>query len=76
MSAEQLHETLLVLLHSNVAAVATTAARTAVVAGEPLPPSDLGTSATPRHVRRLTDRTDRSAEDRAPAGRASGMSAK
>ena len=47
MSADQLHETLLVLLHSNFAAVATTEAWTAAVAaGEPLPKSDLGTSAT------------------------------
>lgn len=47
VSADQLHETLLVLLHSNFAAVATTAAWTAAVsAGEPLPKSDLGTSAT------------------------------
>lgn len=47
VSADQLHETLLVLLHSNFAAVATTEAWTAAVAaGEPLPKSDLGTSAT------------------------------
>lgn len=46
VSAEQLHETLLVLLHSNFAAVATTTAWTeAVRAGAPLPKSDLGTSA-------------------------------
>ena len=46
VSADQLHETLLVLLHSNFAAVATTEAwRAAVVAGEPLQKSDLGTSA-------------------------------
>ena len=46
VSAEQLHETLLVLLHSNFAAVATTAAWTdAVSTGEALPTSDLGTSA-------------------------------
>ena len=46
VSAGQLHETLLVLLHSNFAAVASTAdwAR-ALEAGEPLPKSDLGTSA-------------------------------
>lgn len=47
VSAEQLHETLLVLLHSNLAAVATTAAwEAAVTAGVALPSSDLGTSAT------------------------------
>jgi nicotinamidase-related amidase len=47
VSADQLHETLLVLLHSNFAAVATTDAWTAAVtAGEALPKSDLGTSAT------------------------------
>ena len=47
VSAEQLHETLLVLLHSNFAAVATTEDWTAAVtAGEVLPKSDLGTSAT------------------------------
>lgn len=46
VSADQLHETLLVLLHSNFAAVATTEAWTAAVtAGEALPKSDLGTSA-------------------------------
>ena len=46
-SAEQLQETLLVLLHSNFAAVATTDAwAAAVTAGQPLPKSDLGTSAT------------------------------
>jgi nicotinamidase-related amidase len=46
VSADQLHETLLVLLHSNFAAVATTEAWTsAVTAGEALPKSDLGTSA-------------------------------
>ncbi|UMG92372.1 isochorismatase family protein [Nocardioides sp. TF02-7] len=46
VSAEQLHETLLVLLHSNFAAVATTEAWTAAVtAGEPLPKGDLGSSA-------------------------------
>ena len=45
--AEQLHETLLVLLHSNFAAVATTEAWTeAVASGSALPKSDLGTSAT------------------------------
>jgi hypothetical protein len=44
--ADHLHETLLVLLHSNLAAVATTDAWTAAVtAGEALPKSDLGTSA-------------------------------
>ncbi|MHA6509796.1 isochorismatase family protein [Tessaracoccus sp. Y1736] len=47
VSADQLHETLLVLLHSNFAAVATTQAwTTAVTAGQALPKSDLGTSAT------------------------------
>ena len=47
VSADQLHETLLVLLHSNFAAVATTEAwSAAVAAGEALPKSDLGTSAT------------------------------
>ena len=46
VSADQLHETLLVLLHSNFAAVATTEAWTAAVnSGEALPKSDLGTSA-------------------------------
>lgn len=46
VSAEQLHETLLVLLHSNFAAVASTQAWTeAVTAGQALPKSDLGTSA-------------------------------
>lgn len=47
VSAADLHRTLLVLLHSNFAAVATTRAwAAAVTAGEPLPISDLGTSAT------------------------------
>lgn len=47
VSAEQLHETLLVLLHSNFAAVASTDSwAAAVAAGEPLPKSDLGSSAT------------------------------
>jgi nicotinamidase-related amidase len=47
VSAEQLHEVLLVLLQSNFAAVATTEGWTAAVAaGEALPKSDLGTSAT------------------------------
>ncbi|MHA6511535.1 isochorismatase family protein [Tessaracoccus sp. Z1128] len=47
VSAEQLHETLLVLLHSNFAAVASTRAwATAVTAGHALPKSDLGASAT------------------------------
>ncbi len=47
VSADQLHQTLLVLLHSNFAAVATTEAWVAAVAaGEALPTSDLGTSAT------------------------------
>jgi nicotinamidase-related amidase len=46
VSADQLHETLLVLLHSNFAAVATAEAwAVAVTAGEALPKSDLGTSA-------------------------------
>lgn len=46
VSAEQLHEVLLVLLHSNFAAVASTQAWTdAVSAGEALPKSDLGSSA-------------------------------
>ena len=46
VSADQLHQTLLVLLHSNFAAVASTEAWTAAVdAGEALPKSDLGTSA-------------------------------
>jgi nicotinamidase-related amidase len=46
VSADQLHDTLLVLLHSNFAAVAPTDAWTAaVMAGEALPKSDLGTSA-------------------------------
>ncbi|MCH1881426.1 isochorismatase family protein [Agrococcus sp. ARC_14] len=45
-SAQQVHETLMVLLHSNFAAVATTAAWTdAVQADAVLPKSDLGTSA-------------------------------
>lgn len=46
VSADQLHQTLLVLLHSNLAAVASTAAwAEAVAAGTALPKSDLGTSA-------------------------------
>ena len=46
MSAEQLHDTLLVLLQSNFAAVATTDAWVAAVeSGQALPKSDLGTSA-------------------------------
>lgn len=46
VSAEQLHETLLVLLQSNFAAVASTRDWTAAVAsGQALPKSDLGTSA-------------------------------
>ena len=46
VSAEELHETLLVLLHSNFAAVATTDAWVAAVeGGQGLPKSDLGTSA-------------------------------
>lgn len=45
--AQQVHEVLMVLLHSNFAAVATTDAWVeAVRAGEALPGSDLGTSAT------------------------------
>lgn len=44
--AKQLHETLMTLLNSNFAAVATTDAwRTALGEGEALPKSDLGTSA-------------------------------
>jgi nicotinamidase-related amidase len=47
VSAEQLHEVLLVLLQSNFAAVASTETWTAAVtAGEALPKSNLGTSAT------------------------------
>ena len=47
VSAQALHEALMVLLHSNFAAVATTDAwASAVRAGEPLPKNDLGTSAT------------------------------
>ncbi len=47
VSAQALHETLMVLLHSNFAAVATTDDWVdAVRAGESLPKSDLGTSAT------------------------------
>lgn len=46
VSADQLHQTLLVLLHSNLAAVASTAAwAEAVAGGTALPKSDLGTSA-------------------------------
>ncbi|GAA1133937.1 isochorismatase family protein [Citricoccus alkalitolerans] len=46
VSAQQLHETLMVLLHSNFAAVATTEDWTAAVAGgTALPTSDLGSSA-------------------------------
>jgi nicotinamidase-related amidase len=46
VSAEQLHDTLLVLLQSNFAAVATTDAWVAAVeSGQPLSKSDLGTSA-------------------------------
>lgn len=46
VSAEQLHQTLLVLLHSNFAAVAATAEWVAAVeSGSVLPKSDLGTSA-------------------------------
>ncbi|SDE04882.1 isochorismatase family protein [Nocardioides lianchengensis] len=47
VSAEQLHEALMVLLQSNLAAVASTDAWVAAVeAGAPLVGSDLGTSAT------------------------------
>ncbi len=47
VAAEQVHEVLMVLLHSNFAAVATTDDWAAAVrAGEPLATSDLGTSAT------------------------------
>jgi nicotinamidase-related amidase len=47
VSAEQVHQTLMVLLHSNFAAVADTDTWIAAArAGEPLPGSDLGTSAT------------------------------
>jgi nicotinamidase-related amidase len=47
VSADELHRMLLVLLHSNFAAVATTDAWAAAVsAGAALPKSDLGTSAT------------------------------
>lgn len=47
VSAEVLHEALMVLLHSNFAAVATTDAWAhAVRSGESLPKNDLGTSAT------------------------------
>jgi nicotinamidase-related amidase len=46
VSAQQLHEVLLVLLHSNFAAVASTDAWVAAVeAGQALPKGDLGTSA-------------------------------
>ncbi|HRI94291.1 MAG TPA: isochorismatase family protein [Nocardioides sp.] len=45
-SAQQVHETLMVLLHSNFAAVASTEAWiTAVEGGQALPKSDLGSSA-------------------------------
>lgn len=47
VSAQQVHETLMVLLHSNFAAVGTTAQwQSAVEAGEPLGGSDLVSSAT------------------------------
>ncbi|PKH41284.1 Nicotinamidase-related amidase [Nocardioides alpinus] len=47
VSAEVLHETLMVLLHSNFAAVATTDVwAEAVRSGDALPKNDLGTSAT------------------------------
>ena len=46
VSARQLHETLMVLLHSNFAAVATTDDwAAAVAAGTTLPKGDLGSSA-------------------------------
>jgi nicotinamidase-related amidase len=46
-TAQQVHETLMTLLHSNLAAVADTAAWTAAVdSGEPLPGSNLIVSAT------------------------------
>ena len=57
VSAEVLHETLMVLLHSNFAAVATTDAwAEAVRSGEALPKNDLGTSATQGRAA-LTSRT-------------------
>jgi nicotinamidase-related amidase len=47
VSAEQLHQTLMVLLHSNFAAVATTEVWTEAVGnGQALPKGDLGASAT------------------------------
>lgn len=47
VSAEQLHQTLMVLLHSNFAAVATTEVwAEAVSNGQALPKGDLATSAT------------------------------
>lgn len=50
VAAAQLHDTLMVLLHSNFAAVATTDAWAAAVAsGEPLPKSSLGAAATRGH---------------------------
>jgi nicotinamidase-related amidase len=52
VSAEQLHQTLMVLLHSNFAAVATTEVwAEAVRNGQALPKSDLGTSATQGRAR-------------------------
>ncbi|ROR89384.1 isochorismatase family protein [Nocardioides aurantiacus] len=51
-SAQQVHETLMVLLHSNFAAVADTDAWVAAArAGDPLPKSDLGTSAVQGRAR-------------------------
>jgi nicotinamidase-related amidase len=51
VSAQQLHETLLVLLHSNFAAVGTTQQWAAAVAGgEALTGSDLGSSAMQGHA--------------------------
>ncbi|XKH55729.1 isochorismatase family protein [Citricoccus nitrophenolicus] len=50
VSAQQVHETLMVLLHSNFAAVATTHDwATAVAGGAVLPKSDLGSSAVQGH---------------------------
>jgi nicotinamidase-related amidase len=47
VSAEQLHQTLMVMLHSNFAAVATTDKWVeAVISGQALPKGDLGSSAT------------------------------
>jgi nicotinamidase-related amidase len=53
VSARHLHETLLVLLNSNFAAVATTEDWTvAATTGAPLPRSNLLVSATPRPIAR------------------------